>query len=243
VAPNQHWTSCYSPPSWPTNFLFETTERGLYFYVKSKLESDPTLIQRDSGMPLLLRSFFYNFVSEGTSMEHVETLQLLLELGANPNESYKGHTVWEYWVHCIHTHNSFSGWGLSVRLRIQEIFKLMLTWGADPTMSCLGESRAWQRIYPSPRTSKDVLVTFSSPGSPEEESWYLEHPQPHLLDGIDEETRWRESHSLTAVINDIFQDDPHLADELFELVSKLEAAKQSPRLSRNPRRGKRKAKG
>jgi len=69
----------------------------------------------------------------------LEVLETLLKLGADPNEIYKGYSIWQYFIHALH---SQGGMTYSPKMLI-----LLLKHGADVEICCLNDTKHWESFF------------------------------------------------------------------------------------------------
>jgi hypothetical protein len=97
-----HWSNQGLSATWESDFLCEAIRRKLLFYVAPRFLSNGESVERVAGLPLIGFAFLGThpmFLNE--SLRRV--VKLLLEQGADPNEVFEGHTIWEYFIHYLHT--------------------------------------------------------------------------------------------------------------------------------------------
>jgi hypothetical protein len=187
-------------------------------------------------------------------------METLLEHGANPNDSFEGYSVWQYWVHSSHevVRKSPNWYTDHCRPRLERIFKLFLEKGVDVNVCCLQQACVWNRIFDIQGISRNG----STIDLEAHQHRMLSHGKkscgsasgtasPPGMNNQAEEEQWKESHSLTAVIQEIFktEEKPDGANELLELIAKLKADKEragqvgsSVSQKKAPRRKKRRGK-
>ncbi|KAF4968647.1 hypothetical protein FSARC_4022 [Fusarium sarcochroum] len=88
---------------WPTardqyglDFLSLAIQNGLFNYVQTKLKKDPSVLSRQ-GLPLLSSACApvpQWWLLDPTTIEF-RTVKMLLDIGADPNEEFRGYTPWE----------------------------------------------------------------------------------------------------------------------------------------------------
>jgi hypothetical protein len=126
----------------PTNhcncILSIAIQSGLYFYVARKIKSDPSLIKKKSGRPLLHYAVQEADVSQ-TSISCVseEILELLLTHGASPNQTYEGVSAWEHVLTSIFKTLGKLDTQEEVLLMWTRIARMFLFHGAN-MVQCLG---------------------------------------------------------------------------------------------------------
>jgi hypothetical protein len=92
------YQNCPRPPSWDDTLASLCTERGLVRYVSELLDESLSMHQGPNGRPLLDfvvqdKPRYFNDGIDPPS--RIAMCAMLLERGANPNEMFKGRTVWE----------------------------------------------------------------------------------------------------------------------------------------------------
>lgn len=184
------------------DFLHFAVENNLACYVDAKVALNSCLLAEEQEPPLLfLASSTWNIEpSPGKYIPKSHSLKILVDRGANPNQSYKGLTIWQYILHFLHSeHRGLSAMPKHLRQkhtgtyeRWQRTIKHLLQCGADPHVCCLSNNPAWT---PMNGYYHDDLcqVTYSSNG------------------GVD--------HSLKTLIRDVFgKKFPEGAIELLQLL-------------------------
>ncbi|KAJ4252909.1 hypothetical protein NW762_010815 [Fusarium torreyae] len=142
--PKSHWANFFPyddrhlKPAfypWPTveeqyglDFLSLAVQNGLFYYVQTKLKKDPSRLNR-RGLPLLSSACaqvprWYLLPNTIDS----RTVKMLLDLGANPNEEFKGYTPWEMALVVALDSIILS---LSELEELAQILRLLLQHGAD----------------------------------------------------------------------------------------------------------------
>jgi hypothetical protein len=109
---------------------------------------------RTSGLPILAFAFLARGPLE--IIEDWKVIEILIENGADPNEIYEGHTVWQYFVH--HFHANF----LREEIRgkrdyideVKKCIRKFMETGVDLDVCCIKDGRVWKRVY-----SGEVLVS------------------------------------------------------------------------------------
>ena len=84
--------------------------------------------------------------------QHLKVLEFLLEQGADSNETFMGHTMWQYFIHCVHTRsddrprirNIFIAWHTAT---VKKIVKQFLKKGADLDICCIEDCEVWDQVY------------------------------------------------------------------------------------------------
>ncbi|KAH8784376.1 hypothetical protein BGZ57DRAFT_757700 [Hyaloscypha finlandica] len=148
-----HWANQDLPATWESDFLCEAIKQGLLFYVAHRILSNDESVERVSGIPLIGFSFLGSLsglLNESLCM----VVEFLLEQGADPNEVFEGHTIWEYFIHYIHTTKIqdilFAQIG-SFRSGLRKIPKGLLETfmksGADLDICCIEDDKIWDRVF------------------------------------------------------------------------------------------------
>lgn len=97
-----HWSAHDLSTTWESDLLCEAIRRGLFFYVETRIISNVESVERVSGLPLI--GFAFLETSAWFSGEsRFRILDFLQEQGADPNEVWEGYTMWQYFIHCLHT--------------------------------------------------------------------------------------------------------------------------------------------
>jgi hypothetical protein len=141
---NSHWSNSnpeWDPSpreirrEWQGDILSMALKLHVTWYIDAKLlpSFTPSATAYRPGLPLLAYALgFDSWAFERKPPKPDGSLvEKFLRHGANPNEIYKGYTIWQYTIHYLHILNEieeeeahFIAW--------LEIFKLMLKHGADP---------------------------------------------------------------------------------------------------------------
>lgn len=161
-----HWSntrlSDKGEPSWAdpwyTSFITFAVENDLEAYIAYKLDNDPELLSRMRGPPLLLMTFAapqrHWDMKPGDSALHdprIGMMRLLFERGADPNQSFLGHTVWERvlsWQANDNNRDRESLWEEAVRL-----FRMN---GADPSIATPARTLKLQASSGADKPKKDL---------------------------------------------------------------------------------------
>lgn len=146
-----HWTNSSLPPSWKTNFLCEAVRQCIPSYVTHHAITSIALGKRKSGLPLLAFTFMAKWI--GLFTNGLDLIEILLKQGENPNEIYEGYTIWQYFIHSLHSRlPSKKGNALHpyYRADLKRRVRLLLESGVDLDVCCIKESQAWRKIYNSP---------------------------------------------------------------------------------------------
>jgi len=152
LTPSQHWTSHLLPASWESNFFCEAITESLFTYIRAEVGSSRVLPPRESGLPFLAFAFFTNPMNIHVS-EKFEMIELLLELGADPNEAFQSHTIWEYFVHYLHAVRYWP----PVLAPLKRTVRLFLERGVPLDFCCINDPKVWNCVYtaredPKPQT-------------------------------------------------------------------------------------------
>jgi hypothetical protein len=79
-------------------------ESNLYCYVYKKVTDNLSMLNISERIPLLalaLQSHSWQGTKEDLP-PNVETLAVLLRLGADPNQGFEHHSIWQCAIHCLH---------------------------------------------------------------------------------------------------------------------------------------------
>ncbi|KAE9379481.1 hypothetical protein N431DRAFT_451335 [Stipitochalara longipes BDJ] len=257
LSPNKrelkHWSNHGHPSAWNFDFLCEAIRCRLLFYVETRIMSNQGLLRRQSGLPLIS----FTFLASKTVIEQsqLEVLGFLLEQGADPNEIFMGHTMWQYFIHYLHTYSNVKcvGWDGLVhhnRVVIKKILESFTKRGADLDICCIQDDKVWINSvsdllklhvgYSENSSIKKFKALESSikpdaadsiPSTRSLSPAILEKASPSVEHSSNEyeELAFEKRHSLTTLFREWFEteDDPHGADELLELMATLKAAKKA----------------
>lgn len=123
-----------SDASWASGWILTLcVQAGLQAYVRKKVQEEPSLIHDVDGRPLL---FCALLLPLGTTHEifrshNLGMLRLLLEGGANPNQSHLNTSVWDNFLsHCYERRPN-----TTTERVLAEVFTLLLNHGADPEVN------------------------------------------------------------------------------------------------------------
>ncbi|KAH7395861.1 hypothetical protein BKA64DRAFT_71611 [Cadophora sp. MPI-SDFR-AT-0126] len=235
-----HWSNYITQPTLPRqDFLSLTADCGLWFYVKHRLKEDPSLVAHRLEVPLLAHSLL-RFESSILYTElFFMTASVILSFSADPNEVFRGHSCWQYWVTILHTKGQVLG------PRYDHNFKAitveMLRAGADLTLGCLKGRTALRDLYRELWTEDGfrdryvfIFIQMHHLVDHSEEAWrdsnqndkFCRHER--VLFAERENLPFGERHCLKAVIEDAFRErDPEGADEILQLIEELEAKEAS----------------
>jgi hypothetical protein len=213
ISPMRHWSSYRFPSAWETDMLSMAIDQGLLVYIKGKLEQNPTLISQNREPPLL--AFALKWVALKKRGKSAKMVKALLENGANPNELYLGHTLWEYTIHYVHVRlDGFAPveWE-DTKEEWFEIFKLMIKHGADLDACCLKDCRVWERIITNDSTKWNI--------SDDDLYKFIQRANSHrtvfcgrLENGEGPLARGSSRHTLRSVIIDMFGSKTNAVDIL-----------------------------
>lgn len=125
-----------------SSLISAAAEYGLHHYIRSQITTvDKSVIEKE-GFPLL----GYSLIPIH-GLPDVETVQLLIDLGSDPNEQYGGRTLWE-WFLVSRSMNDM--WQKPEYISIMEA---MLLGGADPNMGVI-----WARYDQYSQAPVDVYT-------------------------------------------------------------------------------------
>jgi hypothetical protein len=143
-----HWSSQKFPATWESDFLCEAIRQRLLFYVAPRFLSNGGSVERASGLPLIGFTFLGNHLMP-LNESWCRMVEFLLERGADPNEVFEGHTIWEYFIHYIHTFDTLVN--ILVLVRGSKILKRLLETfmksGADLDICCIEDDKIWDRVF------------------------------------------------------------------------------------------------
>jgi hypothetical protein len=147
-----HWSNLGVPATWESDFLCEAIRWKLLFYIAPRFLSNGESVERVSGLPLIGFAFFCihpTFLDKSLC----RVVEFLLEQGADPNEVFEGHTIWEYFIHYIHAPDNpeilFDSAGPRSRLRkiLKGLLETFMKSGADLDICCIEDDRIWDRVF------------------------------------------------------------------------------------------------
>lgn len=129
------------------DFLVVAIDFDLMAYLRKALT--PNTLKAKRGMPILkciLIGCFSNFLGSGIAIgnrfPNIELLRLTLELGADPNESFHGCSVWARFIRHIFD-SSKSQPPVAAQKAHVEAIRALLEYGADPELPLL-----WLKLEP-----------------------------------------------------------------------------------------------
>jgi hypothetical protein len=148
-----HWSNRNTPATWESDFLCEAISRKFLFYVAPRFLSNGESVERVSGLPLI--GFAFLGMRPGLLDESLcRMMEFLLEQGADPNEVFEGHTMWEYFIHYIHTPDSsellFARGGPSLRKILKGLLETFMKRGAGLDICCIEDDKIWDRVFNEP---------------------------------------------------------------------------------------------
>jgi hypothetical protein len=146
--------------------------------------------------------------------------------------------VWQYWVHFIHVavrvNLRWYNYHLSLD-QLERIFRVLLRNGVDLEVCCFQHSPVRGRIFNSQGINDPEAInilrtrhqSMLSHGKESNDST-TDSELPSGTNSQVEEGQWKEHHSLTAVVQDIFntKEKSDGANELLELVARLQTDKE-----------------
>jgi hypothetical protein len=173
----------------------------------------------------------------------------LLKSGADPNEMYKGHTLWQCRMSLTHGYRRMFD-EYDALDSVEEIFTLMLERGVDWNTCCVRESDDWERIYPVPMENEhhfklglsyvylpETMIKHSKERKylhPDESSsrssWEDDESslnssekgslsEDYAFTDSEEQITFEEMISLDAAIEDVFEYYPDSAEKLLQLIT------------------------
>jgi hypothetical protein len=218
--------------AWRCDFLSRAIIYNLKGYVESKLASNHSLIRPKDGLPLLTYALAWELWSVKTTVvPRNDMLEVLLRYGADPNELYDGHSIWQYTLHYVHSTSSawlFSS-DQSLHLKWEQALNLMLEYGADPNTCCFLDSHAWAnslRLTPDCsviETWPELLKHSENPPLPPIPVPRDERMRNLMIVPIEQARKKHHAkhHSFQVIISTVFGDD--------NLVAMLEIADEYSR--------------
>lgn len=212
------------------NVLSMAVMWGVYWYLDTKLRSQSLSTKKRPGLPLLAYALNFDEWAFSKYRDIPDTMMIaeLLRYGAHPNELYEGFTIWQYTINYVHEISDFSHRVERIPLLLQ-VFKIMLQYGADPEACCIEEGH-----FCPDTVQRELRMGPGLAGLP-----------LHKVHDVHQKLQYPCSHSVTALVNDIFwitSDDGSEKIEsegLNELKALLEEKKKAVR----PSQMKRKVKG
>ena len=134
----QEWASLYHIPwrnelqlDWHTDVLCLAVFSGLRLYVSQAIEKEGQKLFQRAGRPLLYYAF-----DDGLFDDSGEVVQVLLENGADPNQSFGQSTPWTSLLLGL-------GRNLKEQKMYRETVSLMLSYGANPCQRVLRDDSGW----------------------------------------------------------------------------------------------------
>ena len=184
----EHWSHCCARPyseetqqlrrHWARDTLAVAVKTHVMWYMKGKLreiadsgfdaeQRGPPLplgqaAQRPGLPPLAYALCLDCFgTANGQLVPDVSMVKKLLEEGQKPGTNYRGYTVWEYTIHCFHIVGMMNI-SLSQSTSWCDVFRLFLSYGADPHAHCVHDTDAFAQALAlkedGPLSRKDPLV-------------------------------------------------------------------------------------
>jgi hypothetical protein len=205
------------PQMWTGNFLVAAIQHNLACYLRTKITSNAISVKENTGLPLLAHAFSWIWWGKvGFPRPYPNTIKILLEYGADPNEVVAEATVWQHVLHYVHV--AFDRWVPDLEddcVEWQAAIKVMLENGADPRACCphycpaydiRSQNRQFRHLFQGQTTSLEL-----NPGNSEED-----HLKQHNA-----------FHSVSAVVDAVFGERfPSGAAELLHLVNNLISGEQ-----------------
>jgi hypothetical protein len=151
-----HWSALMHPRDQPCckcpeSFLTFAITRGLTFYVRAKVGSCITQVDKTAKQPFLNYATFYHatYCDGKETVIHLQMLALLLRGGVDPNEDFNGGSPWKN----ILSHLLERSQKLHLKLEpwCLDTCKLFLLYGADPhaCVSGLSVLEIFERTFPN----------------------------------------------------------------------------------------------
>jgi hypothetical protein len=132
---------------WQCDLLFIAIRHKISWYIDAKLATlAPLASMNRRGLPLLAYVLCFDLWAVTPTQANLWAqknvparlpvpdclmVEKILRYGANPNELYKGYTVWQYTIHYVHILNGMDKIAPPYPVWLK-IFQLMLDYGADP---------------------------------------------------------------------------------------------------------------
>jgi hypothetical protein len=105
-------------------------------------------VERVLGLPLI----GFAFVGTDTNILNeslCRVVEFLLEQGADPNEAFEGYTMWEYFIHYVHT--AWDVYSLSLLWKenksLKRLLEAFMKRGADLDICCIEDDKVWDRVF------------------------------------------------------------------------------------------------
>ena len=133
-------------PDWHTDVLCLAVSYGLTLYVCQAIEKEGQILFQRTGRPLL----YYALDGVHDVPYQVEMVQILLEKGADPNQTFEQSTPWVYSLLNIAIYVGNDTWE-------SEILSLMLRYGANPWQRVSRDDSDWWKDRESP---EDYTTAF-----------------------------------------------------------------------------------
>jgi hypothetical protein len=214
------------------NFISAAMMAGLGPYVEAKLTEDPSLLHDHSdhlGDPLLVHAFL--------SRSHTDIsyaccfIIMLLKHGANPNDAFRGPSIWQYWLHIMHVlyiNTKEQSWSEEERRKVEDVFEAFLRHGANLYATCTQGRTWWKSVVDE--TGDDYVFGISSKKLREHFPRAVPHRYLSGESGDSDEPPFASDpahHSVQCVIESCFatNDHPGGADRLLHLVKELREKK------------------
>ncbi len=193
---------------------------------------------RKCGIPLLAFTFLAKWTGWPT-YKALEITELLLEQGSNPNFVCEGYTLWQYWIHSLHSRIPKENKRLrdDYKAALIRVFRLFLRRGVDLYVCCIKDFQVWENLYATEHLHpwvvelRDALIKHSK-----HQGFHEIGNSPVIgAEAIEEQNSFEQLHCLTAVVKDCFntEEDPYGADELLDLIAKLKTDKKTPKVTQH----------
>ena len=92
-----------SSEHWGTDFLSLAATERFSRYFEAKLQSSRAPLELRFGMPLLLTLLQRRDREDDFDVDNMKCVVLRLEIGSSPNKVWESYTIWQYWLHFIHS--------------------------------------------------------------------------------------------------------------------------------------------
>jgi hypothetical protein len=229
-----HWSN-YSPEwrcdetearrEWQGDLLSMSIDCHVDWYLEAKVALNPSLtLQQRPGLPLIAYALCFDlwaFTGDGMLVfVRDRILETLLNHGADPNQIYKGHTIWEYAIQYLHMINNvprrLDQHALERWLRA---FVIMLSYGADPHACCSGSCNAWASAVNQENYQTIAGFKMLGHGFLNDHMEFVHYPGDIHSEGRGDSSSLKQRHSLTTVVMQVFhQRGIKGADELLRVL-------------------------
>jgi hypothetical protein len=166
--PGENWDTCDKQRRWHRNFLGLAVIQGIAPYIEDRAHSDSLLFMGKQNTPLLIYAVHPEHAPESQLGNLPDMIYTLLNLGADPNQNWRGATPWEHALtHLHHTsldEDMLEEWGY--------IVEIMLEKGADTNGECTktNECTPYTTIRTSRHSVDLIIEEIFSERLPEQET-------------------------------------------------------------------------